>query len=394
MRLGDESTAAINDVLAELAFKAGRLDNAVRGPLQAEAASLVRIMNCYYSNLIEGHNTRPRDIAAAIAGDLSEDPAKRDLQLEARAHIIVQRKIDTQFHEDALGDPVSEDFILGLHRDFYAEVPETFQLIKGETFSFMMEPGVFRHESKHDVVVGRHQPPLSERIPAFMARFHEAYAKRPGQSPRARLIDIPAAHHRFAYIHPFPDGNGRVGRLMTHAMFLKAGVGAGGLWSISRGLARGLTSRDEYLRRLDMADSPHMADSPRRGDRDGRGNLSLKALQEFTLWFLRVALDQVEFMTGLFDLDTFGLRLKRVVESDPDLDPRGVALLEAALTRGEIPRGEAAAITGVGDRTGRAILSGLTRRGLLKSDTPKGPVRIGLPTDDVDRLFPKLFYEA
>jgi hypothetical protein len=355
MRLGDESTAAINDVLAELVFKAGRLDNALRGPLQAEAAGLVRIMNCYYSNLIEGHNTRPRDIAAAIAGDLSEDPAKRDLQLEARAHIIVQQKIDTQFHEGALGDPVAEDFIMGLHRDFYAEVPEAFRLIKGKTFSFMMEPGAFRVEPKHDVAVGRHQPPSSERIAAFMARFHDAYAERRGQSPCARLIDIPAAHHRFAYIHPFPDGNGRVGRLMTHAMFLKAGIGAGGLWSISRGL---------------------------------------KALQEFTLWFLRVALDQVEFMTGLFDLDNFGLRLKRIVTSDPDLDPRGVALLQAALTRGEIPRGEAAAITGLGDRMGRAILSGLTHRGLLKSDTPKGPVRIGLPTDDVDRLFPKLFYEA
>lgn len=59
MRLQDHATAAINEVLAELAFKAGRLDNALRGPLQAEAAALVRIMNCYYSNLIEGHHTCP-----------------------------------------------------------------------------------------------------------------------------------------------------------------------------------------------------------------------------------------------------------------------------------------------------------------------------------------------
>ncbi|MDB5494170.1 MAG: Fic family protein, partial [Phenylobacterium sp.] len=342
----------------------------------------------YYSNLIEGHNTRPRDIAAAIEGDLSEDPAKRDLQLEARAHITVQQRIDTHFHAGTLGDPASQDFILELHRDFYAEVPDVFRLIEGKDFSFMMEPGVFRHEPKHDVEVGRHQPPSSDRVTDFMARFQDVYGERLGQPPRARLIDIPAAHHRFAYIHPFPDGNGRVGRLMTHAMFLKAGMGAGGLWSISRGLARGLKNRDEYLAKLEMADGP------RRGDRDGRGNLSLEALQEFTLWFLLVALDQVEFMTGLFDLDNFSMRLKRLVESDPDLDPRGGALLEAALTRGELPRGEASAITGLGDRMGRAILSQLTSRGLLTSDTPKGPVRIGLPTDDVDRLFPKLFYEV
>jgi Fic family protein len=388
MRLGDSSTADINDVLAELAFKAGRLDNALRGPLQAEAADLVRIMNCYYSNLIEGHHTRPRDIAAAVEGDLSDDPAKRDLQLEARAHIIVQKALDDSFQAGTLGDPATPDFVLALHRDFYALVPEAFLQIEGAGVSFRMEPGVFRHDPMHDVAVGNHVPPSSDRVAAFMARFEEVYRERPNQAPRARLIDIPAAHHRFAYIHPFPDGNGRVGRLMTHAMFLKAGMGAGGLWSISRGLARGLERREEYKEMLANADTP------RQGDRDGRGNLSLGALQAFTLWFLRVALDQVEFMTALFDLETFVVRLRRVVEVDPQLDPRGASILEATLMRGELHRGEAAAATGLGDRMGRGVLAQLIGRGLLISDTPKGPVRIGLPADYVDQLFPRLFYEA
>lgn len=388
MRLGDEATAPIHEVLAELAFKAGRLDNALRGPLQAEAASLVRIMNCYYSNLIEGHHTRPRAIAAAVEGSLSEDPAERDLQLEARAHIAVQETLDTAFHANTLADPAAPDFIRTLHRDFYAHVPDSFRRIEGPEVSFMLEPGAFRQEPFHDVEVGRHVPPSSARIEAFMARFHEAYGEHTQRAQRGRLIDIPAAHHRFAYIHPFPDGNGRVGRLMTHAMFLKAGMGAGGLWSISRGLARGLKSREEYKANLAAADCP------RQGDRDGRGNLSLAALQQFTLWFLQVALDQVEFMTGMFDLDTFTTRLRRVVETDPVLDPRGGAILEAVLTRGALPRGEAAAVIGLGDRMGREVLSQLTGRGLLVSDTPKGPVRVGLPLEHVDQLFPRLFYET
>jgi hypothetical protein len=135
---------------------------------------------------------------------------------------------------------------------------------------------------------------------------------------------------------------------------------------------------------------------PRRavGDHEGRGNLSLAAPQEFTLWFLRVALDQVEFMTGLFDLDNFGARLRRVVETDPSLDVRGAAILEAVLARGELGRGEAAAITGLGDRMGRTILSQLVDEGLLMSDTPKGPVRIAFSPDHIDQLFPRLFYEA
>ncbi|WP_342636617.1 Fic family protein [Aquamicrobium defluvii] len=61
-----------------------------------------------------------------------------------------------------------------------------------------------------------------------------------GKWSSTRIIAIASAHHRFNYIHPFPDGNGRVSRLMSHVMALKAGVGGHGLWSISRGLARGL----------------------------------------------------------------------------------------------------------------------------------------------------------
>ena len=111
----------------------------------------------------------------------------------------------------------------------------------------------------------------------------------------SRIVAMAAAHHRLNYIHPFPDGNGRVSRLMSHAMALQAGIGAHGLWSVSRGLARGLESRSDYPRMMDYADTP------RQGDWDGRGNLSLKALHEFVAWFLKVGIDQVTFMEGLFE---------------------------------------------------------------------------------------------
>lgn len=71
-----------------------------------------------------------------------------------------------------------------------------------------------------------------------------------GAGKAKRVLAMATAHHRFNWIHPFPDGNGRVSRLMSHAMAHKAGIGAHGLWSISRGLARGLEpgldGRSEY----------------------------------------------------------------------------------------------------------------------------------------------------
>jgi Fic family protein len=109
-----------------------------------------------------------------------------------------------------------------------------------------------------------------------------------------RIFAMAAAHHRFNYIHPFVDGNGRVSRLMSHAMALSADIGAHGLWSISRGPARGLSDAGEYRRMLDAADEPH------RGDLDGRGNLSQQGLIEFVTWFCCVAVDQLRFMRNAF----------------------------------------------------------------------------------------------
>jgi Fic family protein len=56
--------------------------------------NLVRSMKCYYSNLLEGHDTHPRDIDRALQRNFSSQPKKRALQLEAVAHIEVQKAID------------------------------------------------------------------------------------------------------------------------------------------------------------------------------------------------------------------------------------------------------------------------------------------------------------
>ncbi len=213
-----------------------------------------------------------------------------------------------------------------------------------------MTPGEWRTDDEHDVAVGRHVPPSSVRVTDFMRYFEERFTlDRMGRA--AQIMAIASAHHRFNYIHPFLDGNGRVSRLMSHAMAAVSGIGARGLWSVSRGLARGLESRTDYKRMMDYADTP------RQGDLDGRGNLSQKALQEFVLWFLRVCLDQVTFMSGLFELDGLFQRLRAYVSRAPNLKPESAGLLEEALIRGEFERGEIARITGLPERSARRVLN-------------------------------------
>ncbi|MEI9904469.1 MAG: hypothetical protein WDN06_11205 [Asticcacaulis sp.] len=170
-------------------------------------------------------------------------------------------------------------------------------------------------------------------------------------------------------------------------MALNAGIGAHGLWSISRGLARGLESRGEYKRMMDHADMP------RQGDRDGRGNLSRAALGEFTGWFLKVCLDQVNFMGGLFELEKLLDRLARYADRR-GFKPEALPLLEQILQRGEMPRGDATRVTGLKERSARDLLAALVDDGILGSDTPKGAVSLRFPLHAVEVLFPGLFPEA
>jgi Fic family protein len=380
----EEPTGPIADAIADLAASTATLGKALHPRTAAHLADLVRIMNTYYSNLIEGHDTRPRDIERALAGHLDKEEGRRDLQLEAAAHVRVQREVDRMADEGVLPAPASSDFLRWLHREFYRDAPQSMLLIKIERRAFRMIPGEWRADPEHDVAVGRHVPPSSARVADFMRYFEERFAlERMGRA--AQIMAMASAHHRFNYIHPFPDGNGRVSRLMSHAMAAVAGIGARGLWSVSRGLARGLESRTDYKRMMDYADTP------RQGDLDGRGNLSQKALQEFVLWFLRVCLDQVTFMSGLFELDRLSLRLRTYVQKSSSLKPESAGLLEEALIRGEFERGEIERITGLPERSARRVLNDVIALGMLASDTPKGKVSLRFPVHALEDLFPRLY---
>lgn len=376
----------ISDTLAELVSASATLGQSLHPRTAANLADLVRIMNTYYSNLIEGHDTRPRDIERALAGEFDADEERRNLQLEAAAHVRLQAEIDETAQRGQLPEPAAADFILKLHAEFYRNAEEPMLRIRSAGREFLMTPGEWRSEPEHDVAVGRHQPPSSARVKDFMNYFEQRYRfEKLGKA--GRILAIAAAHHRFNYIHPFVDGNGRVSRLMSHAMAHQAGIAAHGLWSISRGLARGLKSRKDYKMMMDHADMP------RQGDLDGRGNLSQRALADFTLWFLRVCFDQVTFMSSLFDLATLAKRLRIYVQRN-DLKAETARLLEEALIRGEFERGEAPRITGLPERTARRTLNEVIALGLLASETPKGAVSLRFPADALDTLFPRLFPES
>lgn len=377
--LPEEAAGDIEDLAIDLVARANGLAGTLHPVMRDSLGQLVRAMNCYYSNLIEGHNTHPIDIERALSGDYAAEPEKRDLQLEARAHIEVQALIDAGA---APGPVVSDPFIKWVHREFCARLPDS--LLKASDPDsgavVMVEPGAFRRDH---VRVGRHIAPAPDDLDAFMARFVEGYTSK-HLSRFRKVIAVGAAHHRLLWIHPFADGNGRVARLFAYAWLRELGVGSS-LWSVARGLAR---------RNQDYKTALQAADEPRRGDLDGRGNLTSSGLTAFCRFFLEICLDQVVFMEGLFQPAELLNRMELWAQEELRAGrlPKGAwPLLREAVIAGEFPRGRAAAITGYQERQARTVVSQLLDMGLLASPNAKGPLRLAFPAKIVDRWFPRLY---
>ncbi|MCY4122076.1 MAG: Fic family protein, partial [Acidobacteria bacterium] len=111
----------LTDLAVDLAARAAGLRRGLPQGVSAALADLVRAMNCYYSNLIEGHDTHPVDIERALRHDYSADPRARNLQLEAVAHIAVQRWIDDG---GLAGRAATAEGLCELHRRFCTPLPE------------------------------------------------------------------------------------------------------------------------------------------------------------------------------------------------------------------------------------------------------------------------------
>lgn len=374
-----EDNADLETLATDLVAKASGLAARLHPVMQASVGDLVRSMNCYYSNLIEGHNTLPLDIDRAMNDDFSAQPEKRNLQFEARAHIEVQQMID---RGEAPSPVVSKEFILWVNRSFYERLPEDLLWVESLATKekIKLVPGALR--TSH-VKVGRHIPPDPGEIDAFLNRFVEVYSAA-NLSKLRKIIGVAASHHRLAWIHPFLDGNGRVTRLFSHALLRELGVGSE-LWAISRGLARTVA---EYKAQLQAADEP------RRGDLDGRGNLTMSGLVDFCRYFLAACVDQADFMNSLLDPSELLNRMEIWTEEEVRAKrlPKGSwPLLREAVLAGEFERGKAPSLTGYEVRQARTVLNTLIDAGYLVSPTTRSPVRLGLPIKVVERWFPRLY---
>ena len=342
----------------------------------ASLCELVRAMNSYYSNRIEGQSTHPLNIARALRKDFSDKPDVAQLQRLALAHIDAERVLEQRVVDG--GKALGSAFLVQAHEELYDRLSSADRTtIDG----LVVKPGLLRMDQ---VAIGRHEPPLWSSVPDFLKRMDEVYLR--DQSLDDILIRIASAHHRAAWVHPFYDGNGRAVRLQTHCALWSISAG---LWSMSRGLAR---NRDTYYAKLNAADNH------RQGDMDGSGNLSEKMLWEWCEWFISIAEDQVSFMTKMLSLNEMKARISALVifrsQFDKGIREEAIIPLFHMFLAGPTPRGEFQQMTGLGERTARSLLSKLIETGLVTSEGHTAPVQIAFPLDALQFLLPELYPEA
>ena len=375
----------LEDIALEVYKASAKIAGRVHPITAKRIIKLLHNVNSYYSNLIEGIRTTLLDIESGLE-ELSENDKTRKLQLLHKQNISAQNIIADECTSDSR-EVTSAEFLCHLHSLLFKDVPEEYLIQKdnhGE-HEIVTVPGQLRDGL---VKVGSHIPPSGEALQGLLNRFQQVYSLEKLKGTQ-RLVCAAAAHHRFLWIHPFFEGNGRVARLFSDLYLNCSGLEGYGLWTLSRGLAR---AESEYKKNLAAADAL------RQGDYDGRGNLSENGLRKFCTFFLNTALDQARFMDELLGLDAVGktievycsLRENGYLAGKKALPKESSRILHHVFTHGSIVKGKVHELINTSDRKARDVVKALLAEGLLETENQKAPLTIGLPAHAVQFYFPEL----
>ncbi|MBK7003290.1 MAG: Fic family protein [Rhodoferax sp.] len=383
----DHRMEPLLEAASDLIREAASLGASAAPAAAMQLCDLLRSMNSYYTNRIEGEHTRPADIERALRKDFSDESNVARRQRLAVSHIqteiACERVIQERLHagENALQWLYSTPALEWMHRQLFgALTPEDLTLADGS----QLDPGHIRARS---VAVGVHEAPAFAAVPAFLARWGDVYGR--SRRGEASVVALAAAHHRLAWVHPFLDGNGRVTRLHTHLALHAQGL-TNGLWSPLRGFAR---TEEKYRSMLKAADAH------RRGDLDGRGNLTEAGLVDWIHYTIDTCIDQVRFMGKLLDVGSMRARIQAalIFEESRKSGVRKEAVLPLHYlfsTHSEIGRAAFKQMTGLGERVATDLISSLLKNGYLATDSPYGALRFAIPRAALRFYFPDLWPEA
>lgn len=225
------------DVLTELEhLRRLRLEGSTPEPIFFQLKQIFHILESLGSARIEGNHTTLADyVENAVEGATHRQEPLREIANIEAAMVYVEESLQP-------GERLSELFIRELHaltvRDLQREGDKT--------------PGAYRLEPVR-IAQSSHLPPESVQVPDYMQEL-VAFINRT-DPPKYDLIKVALAHHRFGWIHPFRNGNGRVVRLLTYALLIKYGFNVQARGRVLNPTAVFCHDRERYYQMLADADT-------------------------------------------------------------------------------------------------------------------------------------------
>jgi Fic family protein len=214
-----------------------QLQGTTPAPIFFQLKHIFHMLESLGSARIEGNHTTLADYVESKLEGEQHAPSDqlREMENIEEAMSYVEESIQP-------GDQLTEHFIRELHAITVGQLKR-----EGDA-----TPGAYRGQQVR-IAQSEHLPPAFVQVPQYMQQL-VAFINA-SDPPKYDLIKVALAHHRFGWIHPFGNGNGRVVRLLTYALLIKYGfnVKAGG--RVLNPTAVFCNDRDQYYAMLGSADT-------------------------------------------------------------------------------------------------------------------------------------------
>ncbi|BAU31655.1 Fic family protein [Microcella alkaliphila] len=203
----------------------------------SELHDLFQLLMGVVSARIEGNRTTVLEALTESTRERFGSPSPAEGWLEIRNLLQAMAEIDRMDPEL----PLSHVFVRQLHELAVADL-----IREGDP-----NPGAYR-TADVEISQARHTPPSHVLVRPEMSDWLE-FANRPVEIAE-QMVHVAMAHHRFLWIHPFSNGNGRVSRLLSYAMLRRHGfLSPAGYRTVNPTAVFG-NDREEYYSSLALAD--------------------------------------------------------------------------------------------------------------------------------------------
>ena len=210
------------------------LKNTTSESIFLQLKSLLHAVEAVTSARIEGNHTT----IASYIEKRDDDSHKNDEQIIEISNLIDGLDFIDRF---VMEEPISADFIKELHRIVVGDL----------THEGDKRAGAWRDEPRY-IANAEHQPPEPYDVPDLMRELID-YINN-DDSEQYDLLKIAITNHRFVWIHPFGNGNGRTDRLLTYALLCKKGYIAPNRMRLFNPTAVFAGDRNKYYDMLALAD--------------------------------------------------------------------------------------------------------------------------------------------